>query len=66
MKLATYRSHDELRVGVVIDEETRILDLGRAAEAGGGNPDTFRTMLDLVDAGPAGLDSAASLVAAIR
>ena len=63
MKLATYRSHDELRVGAVIDEETRILDLARAAGADGGNSDTFRTMLDLVDAGPAGLDAAASLVA---
>ena len=61
MKLATYRSHDELRVGAVINEETRILDLGRAAETDGGDAGTFRTMLDLIDAGPAGLDAAASL-----
>ena len=61
MKLATYRSHDELRVGAVIDKETRILDLSRAAGVDGGNAGTFRTMLDLIDAGPAGLDAAASL-----
>lgn len=61
MKLATYRSGGALRVGAVIDSETRILDLARAARADGDNAEPFRTMLDLVDAGPAGLESAARL-----
>ncbi len=61
MKLATYGSGGALRVGAVIDSETRVLDLAGAARADGGDGEPFRTMLDLIDAGPAGLDSAARL-----
>ena len=61
MKLATYRSGNALRVGAVIGDETRILDLAEAARADCGNAGPFRTMLDLVDAGPAGLEAAARL-----
>ena len=61
MKLATYRSGGALRVGAVIDNETRILDFAGAASADGASAEPFRTMLALIDAGPAGLESAARL-----
>ena len=61
MKFATYRSGGALRVGAVIDSETRVFDLAGAARADGGDGEPFRTMLDLIDAGPAGLESAARL-----
>jgi hypothetical protein len=61
MKLATYRSGEAPYVGAGVGNGTRILDLARAANADGGEAGTFRTMLDLIDAGPGGLDAAANL-----
>jgi hypothetical protein len=64
MKLATYRSGEAPYVGAGVGNGngTRILDLARAANADGGEAGTFRTMLDLIDAEPGGLDAAANLV----
>ena len=61
MKLVTYRSGEAPYVGAGVGNGTRIFDLARAANADGGEAGIFRTMLDLIDAGPGGLDAAANL-----
>jgi 2-keto-4-pentenoate hydratase/2-oxohepta-3-ene-1,7-dioic acid hydratase in catechol pathway len=53
MKLATFSSGGEQRVGAVIDDGRRIVDLSGA----------FSDMLALIEAGDAGRDSAAEIVA---
>ena len=61
MKLATYRCGDDLRIGSVLDGEKRILDLAGAARADGRDDGIFSNMLDLIDAGPNGLERAADI-----
>jgi 2-keto-4-pentenoate hydratase/2-oxohepta-3-ene-1,7-dioic acid hydratase in catechol pathway len=60
MKLASYRTGDEVRVGAVQDGG-RIFDL-RAARARDGDAAHFASMLALVDAGEAALDDARRLL----
>lgn len=61
MKLATYRSEDRVRIGVVDTEAGTILDLAAVAE-GEGERQMFSSMLALIDAGEAGLDAARARV----
>ncbi len=62
MKLATYRLAGAEKIGVVHDGDARILDLAAAALDAGGHEPAFGSMLDLIDAGPAGLDAARRLI----
>lgn len=57
MKLATYRAGSHDKIGIVHDGDARIFDLASAADSTGGNP-AFASMLALIDAGEAALDSA--------
>src|SRR5258708_39598203 len=58
MKLATYQTKDGPRVGVVHSKDNRILDLAAAAARLGGDISPFKSMLSLIDAGDAALDTA--------
>lgn len=61
MKLATYVGADgKDRVGVVLGE--RLFDLAAAAKRAGARPGAFRSMMALIEAGPAALDRARTLV----
>jgi len=60
MKLATFRSEDVARVGLV--EGDRLFDLAAAARRAGAPETPFASILDLIDADDAGLDLARSLV----
>jgi 2-keto-4-pentenoate hydratase/2-oxohepta-3-ene-1,7-dioic acid hydratase in catechol pathway len=62
MKLATFRSERNQTVGVVDAEAGRLLDLVAAAGRSGVNAAPFHSMLALIDADEAGLDSARALV----
>ena len=65
MKLATFRRADGSEaVGVVDTSRGQVLDLSRAAAAGGAPEPTFASMLDLIDAGEAGLRKARAVAAA--
>jgi hypothetical protein len=63
VKLATYRSGGQTRIGVVEAERTRVFDLGAAARRDGVPDAPFGSMLDLIDADDSGLDHARSLLA---
>src|ERR1700734_963916 len=63
MKLATYRRGGEARVGIVDADKGLLFDLAAAARRDGVPDAPFASMLDLIDADDAGLDSARSLVA---
>jgi 2-keto-4-pentenoate hydratase/2-oxohepta-3-ene-1,7-dioic acid hydratase in catechol pathway len=61
MKLATFRSGDGEKIGLVHCGNAKLFDLARAADHdGGGNP-AFASMLSLIDAGPSALDRASRL-----
>jgi 2-keto-4-pentenoate hydratase/2-oxohepta-3-ene-1,7-dioic acid hydratase in catechol pathway len=63
MKLATYRADDtESEIGVVIDNDTRVFALAKAAARAGDDPTPFASMRALMEAGPASLDAARRLV----
>jgi len=62
MKLATYRSGGPERIGAVDAGKGRVFDLAAAARRAGSPGQAFASMLDLVDAGDAGLDHARRLV----
>ena len=56
MKLATFAYRDRTAIGAVDTAGCRILDLAEASRIAAGQPDAaFASMLDLIDAGPAGL-----------
>ena len=57
-KFATYGSGGAERVGIVHGAEDRVFDLAAAARRAGGAGHPFGTMLDLIQAGPEGLDRA--------
>jgi 2-keto-4-pentenoate hydratase/2-oxohepta-3-ene-1,7-dioic acid hydratase in catechol pathway len=58
MKLATFRSGSQEKVGLVHSKDSRLFDLAAASDrAGKANP-AFASMLALIDAGPAALDQA--------
>lgn len=58
MKLATYRSSGQDKIGIVHDGDRRIFDLAAAAARGGAGNPAFSSMLALIDAGEAALDAA--------
>jgi len=61
MKLATFVVDGARRVGLVHAEDTALFDLALAAKQTGSDPDPFRSMLDLIDAGDRALDAARAL-----
>ncbi len=58
MKLATYQTKDGHRVGLVHSRDSRVFDLAAAAHRLGDDNSAFKSMLSLIDAGPAALDIA--------
>ncbi|MBR1220316.1 fumarylacetoacetate hydrolase family protein [Bradyrhizobium sp. U87765 SZCCT0131] len=62
MKLATYRVGGTDRVGLVHDHDSRLFDLAAAATRAGKPDPAFQSMLALIDAGPAALDTAQALL----
>ncbi len=61
MKLATFRSGKQVRVGVVHDGDRRLFDLAAAAARAGEDARPFASMLALIDADDRGLDLARRL-----
>ena len=62
MKLATYRRPGgDQRIGIVHADDTRLLDLREAARRAGTAQAPFASMLNLMDAGPGGMDLARQL-----
>ena len=61
MKLATFRSGDREKIGLVHANDTRLFDLAAAADRDGKGNLAFASMLQLIDAGPAALDQAQKL-----
>jgi 2-keto-4-pentenoate hydratase/2-oxohepta-3-ene-1,7-dioic acid hydratase in catechol pathway len=66
MKLATFIHDGSQRVGLVHASDTAVFDLALAAKRTGSDPDPFRSMLDLIDAGDRALDAARSLLESHR
>jgi 2-keto-4-pentenoate hydratase/2-oxohepta-3-ene-1,7-dioic acid hydratase in catechol pathway len=58
MKLATYQTKDGQRVGLVHSQDSRMLDLAAAVQRLGSDNSPFKSMLSLIDAGDAALDTA--------
>lgn len=67
MKLVTFiTASGEEHIGAQVEDGAAIVDFAAAAQAlEGAVPRRFETMLDLIDAGPAGLDAAYALVDAV-
>lgn len=63
MKLATFRSVGQNKIGIVHSKNSLIFDLARAAARDGQNEPAFTSMLALIDAGAGALDRAAELFA---
>jgi 2-keto-4-pentenoate hydratase/2-oxohepta-3-ene-1,7-dioic acid hydratase in catechol pathway len=63
MKLATYRAEGAPKIGVVDVDGQRVFDLAAAARRAGAAEGPFESMLALIDADDAGLDSARMLLA---
>jgi 2-keto-4-pentenoate hydratase/2-oxohepta-3-ene-1,7-dioic acid hydratase in catechol pathway len=61
LKLATFRSRGEQKVGLVHAGDSRLFDLIVASERTGRRNPAFISMLELIDAGPAALDQARRL-----
>jgi 2-keto-4-pentenoate hydratase/2-oxohepta-3-ene-1,7-dioic acid hydratase in catechol pathway len=61
MKLATFRSGDQEKIGAVHDGGSRLFDLAAAACRAGASDPAFASMLALIDVGPATLDRARAL-----
>ena len=59
MKLVTFTNGGEPRVGVLIDDDTRVVDLAAAD-----NQPQFATMLDVIEAGDSALAQARDICAA--
>ncbi|MDB5629475.1 MAG: isomerase [Tardiphaga sp.] len=66
MKLATYRSGDAVKIGVVNVAENTVFDLAAAAARAGKPNLAYASMLALIDAGDRALDDARSLVESHR
>src|SRR5260370_22263135 len=58
MKLATFRSGGQEKIGLVHGNNSRLFDLAAAADRNGKSNPAFASMLALIDAGPAALDHA--------
>jgi 2-keto-4-pentenoate hydratase/2-oxohepta-3-ene-1,7-dioic acid hydratase in catechol pathway len=66
MKLVTFDTGaGNARLGAVVDDGARILDLAGAAELSGVNGDAFASMIDLVNSGEIGLRWATDLVSGV-
>ena len=63
MKLATYRSGERAKIGIVEADKGRLFDLAAAARRDGASDAPFASMLALIDSDDAGLDRARSLLA---
>lgn len=61
MKLATFRSYGQEKVGLVHANDCRLFDLAAASKRAGRDGSAFASMLALIDAGSAALDSARTL-----
>jgi 2-keto-4-pentenoate hydratase/2-oxohepta-3-ene-1,7-dioic acid hydratase in catechol pathway len=61
MKLATFKSDGGNRIAIVYGADDTLFDLAAAAERDGKAEPAFRSMLDLMDSGPAALDRARAL-----
>lgn len=61
MKLATYRADGHDKIGIVHGNDAHIFDLAAAAMQRGKDNPAFSSMLALIDAGEAALDSARAL-----
>jgi 2-keto-4-pentenoate hydratase/2-oxohepta-3-ene-1,7-dioic acid hydratase in catechol pathway len=61
VKLATFRSNGQDKVGIVHAGDTRLFDLAAAASRQGGANPAFASMLALIDAGEAALERAADV-----
>ncbi|KRR09536.1 isomerase [Bradyrhizobium jicamae] len=59
MKLATFKSGGQDKIGIVHGGDTRIFDLAAAANRSGSANPAFASMLTLIDAGDAALEQAA-------
>ena len=61
MKLATYKSGGQEKIGIVHTDDTLLFDLAAAANRGGSANPAFASMLALIDAGEGALEQAAKL-----
>jgi 2-keto-4-pentenoate hydratase/2-oxohepta-3-ene-1,7-dioic acid hydratase in catechol pathway len=61
MKLATFRSGNQEKIGIVHNNDSRLFDLAGASDRGGKVNPAFASMLALIDAGPMALDQARTL-----
>ena len=61
MKLATYKSGGQEKIGIVHTGDTLLFDLAAAANRGGSANPAFASMLALIDAGEGALEQAAKL-----
>ena len=61
MKLATYRTGGQEKVGVVHQQDQKLFDVAASAARGGAANPAFASMLALIDAGEAALDAARNL-----
>lgn len=66
MKLASFVRDGSQRVGLVHGPDMAVFDLVLAAQRTGSDPEPFRSMLDLIDAGDPALDAARSLFESYR
>jgi 2-keto-4-pentenoate hydratase/2-oxohepta-3-ene-1,7-dioic acid hydratase in catechol pathway len=62
VKIATFRSGGDVKVGLVYDHNNRLLDLALAANRLGNTDPAFASALALIDAGPAALDAACNIL----
>jgi 2-keto-4-pentenoate hydratase/2-oxohepta-3-ene-1,7-dioic acid hydratase in catechol pathway len=61
VKLATFKSGGQEKIGIVHTGDTRLFDLAAASGRGGSANPAFASMLGLIDAGDAALEQAARL-----
>ena len=61
MKLATFKSGGQEKIGIVHSGDSRLFDLASAASRDGSANPAFASMLALIDAGPRALEQAATV-----
>jgi len=61
VKLATFKSGGQEKIGIVHTGDTLLFDLAAAANGGGSANPAFASMLALIDAGESALDQAAKV-----
>ena len=61
MKLATFRSGGQEKVGIVHSGDARLFDVATGAVRHGSANPAFASMLDLIDAGPRALELAVAI-----